>query len=115
MKIKKEQMVGARLPDSLVADLEMIGRIEEADRSTILRKLLSRAIAEWKLEHYAQAYGSGSMTMARASEEAGVSIWEMLEYVRERRIPAQYALEDLEHDLEVIRKRVGSAPAKTDS
>ena len=112
--MKKEQMVGTRLPASLVADLEEIERTEQTDRSATLRKLLYRAVKEWKLEHYAQEYGRGKMTMAKAAEEADVSIWEMMDSVRERKIPAQYDLEDLEHDLTVIRKRLrrkSGAPA----
>ena len=35
--MKKEQMVGTRLPASLVADLEEIERTEQTDRSATLR------------------------------------------------------------------------------
>lgn len=103
--MKKERMVGARLPEHLIADLEKIEYVDQADRSTVLRKLLSRAIAEWKLEYYSGEYGRGSMTLARAAEEAGVSLWEMLDYVRQNKIPSQYDLDDLEHDLGIIAQR----------
>lgn len=65
------------------------------------------ATRDWKLEYYSGEYGLGSLTLAKAAEEAGVSLWEMLDYVRRRRIPAQYSLEDLDHDLAVIRQRAG--------
>ncbi len=105
--MKKEQMVGARIPTDLVSDIEEIERLEQIDRSTVVRKLLYQAVKTWKLDHYAQEYGRGTVTMGKAAEEAGVSIWEMMEYVRQRRIPAQYGLEDLEHDLQVVYKRLG--------
>lgn len=60
-----------------------------------------------KLEHYAQEYGQGRMTMARAAEEAGVSLWEMMDYVKQRKVPSQYSPEDLEHDLKGIGERQG--------
>ncbi len=44
--MRKEEMVGARLPESLVSDLKMIERVEQSDRSTAVRKLLYRAIME---------------------------------------------------------------------
>ena len=50
---------------------------EQSDRSTTVRKLLSRAIQDWKLEHYSRLYGSGKLTLARAAREAGVSLWEI--------------------------------------
>lgn len=108
--IKKEQMVGTRLPESVIFDLEKIEQAEQSDRSTVLRKLLHRAISDWKLEHYGQEYGQGRMTLARAAEEAGVSIWEMMDYVRQRKIPAQYTLEDLEQDMKLVLRRVGRGP-----
>ncbi len=102
---KKEQMVGTRLPESVIADLKKIEELEQSDRATVLRKLLQRALKEWELEHYAQEYGQGRVTVEKAAEEAGVSLWEMIDNLRQKKIPAQYSLEDLGHDLTVIRKR----------
>jgi len=102
--MKKEQMVGARLPVDLVRDLEVIEREEQADRSTTVRKLLNKAVGAWKLDHYGRLYGSGKLTLARAAREANVSIWEMMDYARRHKIPAQYDLDDLAHDIATIRR-----------
>ena len=99
--MKKEQIVGARLPQSLINDLEKIESVDQSDRSTTLRKLLSVAIREWKLDYYAKEYTRGRITMSRAAEEAEVPLWEMLEYARQQKIPAQYSLEDLQHDMQM--------------
>ena len=95
-------MVGTRIPGELVRDLETIEKAEQSDRSTTLRKLLSKAIGDWKLEHYARLYGEGKISLARAADEAGVSLWEMMDYARSRKIPAQYDLEDFQDDLKRI-------------
>ena len=100
--MKKEQMVGTRLPDAVVRDLETIEQVEQADRSTTVRKLLSRAIQEWKLEHYSRLYGTGKLTLARAARQAGVSLWEMMDYVKTKKITAQYDLEDFQRDLKTV-------------
>jgi predicted HTH domain antitoxin len=86
----------------MVRELEVIETVEQADRSTTVRKLLSKAIQEWKLEYHARQYGAGRRTLARAARDAGVSVWEMMAFVRERKIAAQYDLEDLEQDLRTI-------------
>ena len=105
--MKHETVVGTRLPKRLVQDLEQIERIEQSDRSPTVRKLLSRAIDEWRLDYYAKQYGQGKLSMARAARDAGVSIWEMHSFVRQHRIPAQYAHEEFEHDLKTIYARLG--------
>ena len=66
------------------------------------RRLLSKAIQQWKLEHYVRLYGDGKLTLARAAREAGVSLWEMMDYARARKVPVQYDLEDLQRDVRTI-------------
>ncbi len=110
--MKKEQMVGARLSPELVRELELIEDVEQCDRSTTVRRLLSQAIRQWKLEHYVRLYGDGKLTLARAARDAGVSIWEMLDYARARKAPAQYDLEDLERDLGTIHGSLGVSRAE---
>ena len=100
--MKKEQMVGARLPSELVRELAFIEEVEQSDRSTTVRRLLSKAIQQWKLEHYVRPYGDGKLTLARAVRDAGVSLWEMMDYARARKVPAQYGLEELQRDLGTI-------------
>lgn len=105
--MKKERMVGARLPLELVRELELIENVEQSDRSTTLRRLLSNAVRQWKLEHYSRLYGDGKVTLARAARDAGVSLWEMMDYARSRKTPVQYDLEDLERDLQTIHQKDG--------
>ena len=102
--MKKERMISTRLPLDLVRELELIEGVEQSDRSTTVRRLLSKAIQQWKLEHYARLYGDGKLTLARAARDAGVSLWEMMDYARARKVPAQYDLEDLNRDLGTIQK-----------
>jgi predicted HTH domain antitoxin len=109
--MKKGQMVASRLPEEMVRDLELIERWEQTDRSTTVRKLLQRAIGEWKRDFYARQYGEGAMTLARAAQGAGVSLWEMMDDVRQRKIAAQYDLRDLQHDLAAV---LGQSSAPSD-
>ncbi len=102
--MKMEQMVGTRLPSELVRGLELIEDVEQSDRSTTVRRLLSKAIHQWKMEHYARLYGERKLTRARAAHDAGVSIWEMMDYARFSRVPFQYDLDDLQGDLGVIHR-----------
>ena len=111
--MKKEQMVGTRLPLALVRELELIEEVEQSDRSTTLRRLLSKAVRDWKLEHYVRLYGDGKLTLARAARDAGVSLWEMMDYARARKVPAQYDLEDLQRDLGAISGSLGNQRTST--
>ena len=100
-------MVAARLPEALVSDIKKIENIEQADRSTVLRKLLHKAVSDWKKEYAARLYADGSVTLERAAMEAGISVREMMEYLKQRKIPAQYDIEDLEEDMKNFYKGMG--------
>jgi predicted HTH domain antitoxin len=67
---------------------------------------LSRAVGEWKKEHYARQYEEGRLGLSKAAQDAGISLWEMMDYVRRRKISAQYDLDDLKEDIETVRRRV---------
>jgi len=101
---KEQQMVGSRLPADLIRDLELIERVEQSDRSTVVRKLLQRAAQEWKLEHYARQYAEGRVSTAQAAEACNVSLWEMMDYFRQHKVPSQYDLEEWQEDVLTLRR-----------
>ncbi len=103
-------MKQATLPDDIARDLEQIQAIEQTDQTATLVRLLKKAIRDWKLEYHAQAYADGKISMARAAQESGVTLWEMLAYVRSRKISAQYDRDDLEEDVNEIYRRFEKLP-----
>jgi len=98
------EIVSTRVPDNMAKDLEEIEKEEKADRATVVRKLLAKAIAEWKLERALALYSSGKVTLWKASKIAGLSLWEMMEIVRDRKVSFQYAYEDFREDFEKALK-----------
>ncbi len=99
-------MVGTRLPENLVQELDAIGQVESTDRSTTVRRLLQHAIADWKKEYYAQQYGERKMGLALAAQEAGISIWEMADYLYQTKVPAQYDVQDLQDDMKLVESLI---------
>ncbi|MGA3298374.1 MAG: UPF0175 family protein [Candidatus Bathyarchaeia archaeon] len=105
--MRKEELVATRLPRSLVSDLKKIENAEQSDRSTVLRKLLYKAVMDWKKEYAARLYADGKVTLERAAMDSEISVREMMEYLKARKIPAQYDVEDLEDDMKQFYKRMG--------
>ena len=88
----------------MAKDLEEIEKEEKTDRATVVRKLLAKAIAEWKLEKALTLYCDGKITLWKAAKIAGLSLWEMMDIVRERKVPFRYAYEDFREDFETALK-----------
>jgi predicted HTH domain antitoxin len=77
---------------------------EKLDRSSVVRRLLDIGVRQWRIQNALERYGQGSVTLPRAAELAGVSIYEMIAILEERKIPYRYDLSDLE---EYVKKRHG--------
>ncbi|MEE9378327.1 MAG: UPF0175 family protein [Candidatus Lokiarchaeia archaeon] len=95
--------ITSRLPDEMVEDIERIAEIEKLDRSSVIRRLLNRAIPEWKLEYALKLYQDKKISIGKAAELSSISIWEFMEKLSQLKIPINYNLEDLENDLKLVK------------
>lgn len=105
--MKKEEVIASRVPSDLVEDLKKYEQGENVDRSTAIRKLLHMGLEEWKLENAVNLYQKNRITLAKAAEEANVSVREMMVYLRQRKIAIQYEIDDFETDLKGVYARLG--------
>lgn len=96
-------LVSTRIPEDIEKELAWYAKKEQVGRAIALRKILDRGLKEIKREHAIELYAEGKVTLWKAAEIAGLSLWEMLDIVRERRIPVKYTVRDTEKDLEIAR------------
>lgn len=103
-KQEKMRVVAARFPESSVEELEEIAKEEQVDKSTVIARALQRYIKDWKLERALKLYREGKITLWKAARIADVSLWEMMDVVKQRKIPMQYTFEDFKEDFEAALK-----------
>lgn len=94
--------VATRLKKDLLDDIKLIEREEGADRAAVLRKLITLGLRHWKTDYALKLYQERRVTAWRAAEIAGMTLYEFLDLLKERRVPAQYTIEDLREDLKMI-------------
>ena len=104
------QSITSRLPDALVKEIERISEIEKLDKSSVVRRLLARAIDEWNMDHAVAAFQKGEISMGLAVEMAHVSIWAFLAKLHELKIPISYDVADLEEDLKYVQELGAKEP-----
>ena len=88
----------ARIEDSLAGDIELFSKIEKLDKSAIVRRLLTRAVKEEKLELALKRYRKNEISIAKAAEIAQIPLADMLRIAAENKIPLHYTKEDLLRD-----------------
>jgi predicted HTH domain antitoxin len=98
------EVISTRVPDEIARDLREIEKEEKADRATVIRKLLARAIEEWKIERALRLYRERKVTLWRAARLAGITLREMMELAAKEGIQFQYSEKDLEEDIEAALK-----------
>jgi len=100
-------LISVRLGKELENELAKVEKKWQADRSEIIRRLLYKAIQDWKIENALERLSAHKITLGRAAEEAGISRWEMMDIVKERKIDwLGLTLEDIEEDIKSAKKSV---------
>jgi len=99
------RQLNIRVPESIVDELEQMAAEEQVDRTAVVRRLLVEGMRQWRLERALRLYEQGQVTRERAAELAGVSIYEVMDALRERGTSAQYTLGDLHEDLVLLQHR----------
>jgi predicted HTH domain antitoxin len=92
------KVITSRIPEKYFKDLEMIQKEEKIDRAEAVRRLLTKAISEWKKEKALTLLKDHKITIRTAASMAEVTYVEMLELAKG--IDIGYDLEELERDLE---------------
>ncbi|RQG94553.1 UPF0175 family protein [Natrarchaeobius chitinivorans] len=93
--------ISARVPDDLESELEEYLEEERLDRSTAVRKLLSEGLDEWRRERALERLADGEVTLSKAAESAGVSVWELARLANERDV-TWVSSDHLDSDLEEL-------------
>ncbi len=104
MELEKIIQISTRVSKEILKKLEYLEKKEKMDRSTLLRKLISIGLKEYSTELALNSYFKGEVTAWKAAELAGLSLYEFIDLLKARRIPAQYTLADLEEDLRNVKK-----------
>ena len=94
------KVITSRIPEKYFKDLEMIQKEEKIDRAEAVRRLLTKAISEWKKERVLTLLKDHKITIRTAASMADVTYIEMLELAQH--IDIGYDLEELERDLETL-------------
>lgn len=103
-KQEKTQVIAARFPQSSVEKLEEIAKEEQIDKSTVIARALQQYIKNWNLERALTLYREGKITLWKAARIADMSLWEMMDIIKQRRIPIQYTFKDFKEDFEAALK-----------
>lgn len=95
--------IATRVDRGLLSKIEKIQDDMQADRSETIRRLLEEGARHYELKRAIELLRDGKVTVSRGAEIAGVSVWDLLETMRIKKIPIPYSGDDLRRSLEPQR------------
>ena len=95
--------ITTRLPEEFITGIKKIAEKENLDFSTVMRRLLAKAITEWKIEYALENYSNWKFSFGQAVKFAEISPWDFPSLLRQKKIPINYDEEELEADLETLK------------
>ncbi|MEK6941730.1 MAG: UPF0175 family protein [archaeon] len=85
-------------------DIRMIEKDEKLDRSAVVRRLLSKAVKDWKIEKALKQYREKKITIGKVAEMTGMTLREALAIASSTGISFQYSLKELAEDFKEANK-----------
>jgi len=92
------ETISVRLEDKTVKELKELKQELKTAKSEVLRIVLDIGIKQLKIQKALQLLREGKISVGKASELAGITIYEILELMKEQDISYGYTLKDLEED-----------------
>ena len=99
------QTVSVRLSEESLREVDRLAERLKTGRSGALPRFIERGLREARIDDALDRLRKEKVSVGRAAEMAGVTLYEMLELIRRHHIPSGYSPEDLEKDLRVLGPR----------
>src|SRR3989344_6937106 len=100
----KTELVSARFETKDTEFLGEVARDEKTDKTTALKKIFSLGARQYRLEKAVRDYQAGRIGVGKAAENAGMSLWEMMEELKERNIANPLGEEEFAESLKNLKK-----------
>ncbi|MEK6893281.1 MAG: UPF0175 family protein [Nanoarchaeota archaeon] len=96
-----EHPLTTRLPKETIRSLKELAKLDNTDTSTTVRKLLVRAIKDWKEEYALEMYKKGVFSLGKAADFAETSVFEFVEILKAKKVLLNYDKEELSKDIKI--------------
>lgn len=94
--------LGVRLDKKIVSELNRIADEEHVDRTTVIRKLISGALENYKKANVLRKYEQSKISISKAAVDSDLTVGEIEEYMVREGYRSKYSVKDLKRELELL-------------
>ena len=88
-----------KIPTKLYNDVKKLAKLKRMDTRTMIVEALREGMFLLRIEEAVRRYVNGEVSLGKAAEIAGLSIWEFLDELKKRGIEIRYKEKHILHDL----------------
>jgi predicted HTH domain antitoxin len=105
----RTRQLNIRVPEELSEELAAIAEEEGLDKADVARQMLVRSVRNHRLERAVRRYREGEITMARAAEDTGLALYDMMDELSRRNLGPgiHYSPEEMREDLARLLAETG--------
>ena len=93
------------IPNEMKDEIDKLKEVYKEDQSSLIRRLLWKSIKQEKLELALKDYIEDKISLGKAAELANLSIWEMNDELKKRKITLNYKLAEAQLEIEKLLKK----------
>jgi len=97
--------IGIRLDDEFIEKLEELGKEENLDRSTMIRKFLEMGYRDYLKKKASEGYIKGELSISGAADMAKITVWDMMKYLVDQGYRSSYSSRDMMEEMELLEDR----------
>ncbi|MCF7674729.1 MAG: UPF0175 family protein [Akkermansiaceae bacterium] len=94
--------VSTRLDPADLALIQSLAELEGCDRATLIKSLLRSGLQSLRRERAVKAFRRDEVSLSRAAELAGLSLWDFLALMGPEKLELHYDVEEFEDDLNAL-------------
>lgn len=93
------------IPNEMKDEIDKLKEVYKEDQSSLIRRLLWKSIKQEKLELALKDYIEDKISLGKAAELANLSIWEINDELKKRKITLNYKLSEAQLEIERLLKK----------
>ncbi|MEE9377874.1 MAG: UPF0175 family protein [Candidatus Lokiarchaeia archaeon] len=93
------------IPNEMKEEIDKLKEVYKEDQSSLIRRLLWKSIKQEKLELALKDYIEDKISLGKAAELANLSIWEITDELKKKKITFNYKLSEAQLEIEKLLKK----------
>lgn len=96
------KVLSTRIEESLAKRLENASKKSNLDKTSLIRIVLLKGLAEFEQNEAIENYKQGKISLGKLGDLLNLNKWDTFDMLNEKKIPLNYSKEDFAEDTKIL-------------